>query len=332
MSNTSTPSFTVNVPPKFPETQRRPPLLPLPDLPIIPDRIPFSVTSRISLQEYKSRSQPETTTENAYSGHPAMVEPNNHSCCTSTVTSSEIQTTEPNNQSGCKTTFTSSETQTSLTDLPPLVLPLIPETRPEVESLLRWLWFISLIKLTKFGNKRIEGPTGKRTFRPVILADSKGVRLQQQFIHKDQSNIIWWCKRGRKVHEAIDWLKTNLETEIQLIGDIWLYIWVGTCNLTSLDRSTRYICLSSSKSQETVDQITTTYKDIIQLFAKYPNCKLTFLETPFYLIVNWNTKQKHKDPSTFLEQDHLLEQQVILLNKEVKSINSSLGTHSPDFS
>ncbi|CAG2217082.1 unnamed protein product [Mytilus edulis] len=167
--------------------------------------------------------------------------------------------------------------------------------------------FMSLIKLTKFGNKNIEGPTGKRTLRPVILADSKGVRLQQQFVHKDQSNIIWWCKRGRKVHEAIDWLKTNLETEIQLIGDIWLYIWVGTCNLTSFDRSTRYICLSSSKSQETVDQVTTTYKDIIQLFAKYPNCKLTFLETPFYSIVNWNSKQKHKNPSTFLEQDHLLE-------------------------
>ncbi|VDI63607.1 Hypothetical predicted protein [Mytilus galloprovincialis] len=191
---------------------------------------------------------------------------------------------------------------------------------------------MSLIKLTKFGNKNIEGPTGKRTLRPVILADSKGVRLQQQFIQKDQSNIIWWCKRGRKVHEAIDWLKTNLETEIQLIGDIWLYIWVGTCNLTSFDRSTRYICLSSSKSQETVDQVTTTYKDIIQLFAKYPNCKLTFLETPFYSIVNWNSKQKHKNPSTFLEQDHLLQQQVILLNKEVKTINSSLGTHSPDFS
>lgn len=191
---------------------------------------------------------------------------------------------------------------------------------------------MSLIKLTKFGNKHIEGPTGKRTLRPVILADSKGVRLQQQFIHKDQSNIIWWCKRGRKVHEAIDWLKTNLETEIQLIGDIWLYIWVGTCNLTSFDRSTRYICLSSSKSQETVDQVTTTYKEIIQLFAKYPNCKLTFLETPFYSIVNWNSKQNHKNPSTFLEQDHLLEQQVILLNKEVKNINSSLGTHSPDFS
>ncbi|CAG2194508.1 unnamed protein product [Mytilus edulis] len=90
MGKTSTPSFSVNVPPKFPETQRRPPLLPLPDLPTIPDRTPFSVTYRISLQEYKIRSQPETTTENAYSGHPAMVESNNHSGFTSTVTSSEI--------------------------------------------------------------------------------------------------------------------------------------------------------------------------------------------------------------------------------------------------
>ncbi|CAC5402703.1 unnamed protein product [Mytilus coruscus] len=67
---------------------------------------------------------------------PAMVvEPNNHSGCKSTITSSEIQTsaTEPNNHSGCKSTVTSSEIQTSSTDLPPLVLPLIPETRLEVE-------------------------------------------------------------------------------------------------------------------------------------------------------------------------------------------------------
>lgn len=192
--------------------------------------------------------------------------------------------------------------------------------------------FLSFIKLTKFGNKLIEGPKGKGTIRPVVLADSKGVRLQQQFIHKEQRNIIWWCKRGRKIQEALDWLKANLETEIQLIGDIWLYIWVGTCNLTAFDRSTRYICLSSSKSQDTVAQITTTYKDIMQLFAKYLNCKLTFLETPFYSIVNWNTKQKHKAPSKLLEQDHLLQKQVLLLNKKVKTINTFLGTHSPDFS
>ncbi|VDH94977.1 Hypothetical predicted protein [Mytilus galloprovincialis] len=131
LSITTSPSFVENLPPKFPETPRKPPLLPLPDLPIFPDRTPFSLTSRTSLAEYKNRNQPET--ENAYSGHPAK----NHSGCTSTIPSNENLTTEQNNQSGCKTT--SSETQTSITDLPPLVLQLIPETRPEVESLLRWL-------------------------------------------------------------------------------------------------------------------------------------------------------------------------------------------------
>ncbi|XP_063442870.1 uncharacterized protein LOC134723166 [Mytilus trossulus] len=129
-SITTSPSFVVNLPSKFPETPRRPPLLPLPDFPIFPDRTPFSLTSRISLTEYRNRSQLET--ENAYSGHPA----HNHSGCTSTIQSKNL-TTEKNNQSGCKTT--SSETQTLITDLPPLILPLIPETRPEVESLLRWL-------------------------------------------------------------------------------------------------------------------------------------------------------------------------------------------------
>ncbi|CAG2206456.1 unnamed protein product [Mytilus edulis] len=80
-----------------------------------------------------------------------------------------------------------------------------------------------------------------------------------------------------------------------------------------------------------MEQITQGYKEIIDLLAKYPNCRVTFLETPFYSIINWNTKQHHKDPSVFSEQEHILEQQVIALNKEVKAINTSLHSHSPDF-
>lgn len=68
---------------------------------MIPDITPFSATSRITLQEYKTRSQLGTAIENAHSGHPSqVVESNNHSGCKSSVTSSEIQTsaTEPKNR------------------------------------------------------------------------------------------------------------------------------------------------------------------------------------------------------------------------------------------
>ncbi|CAG2235289.1 CPS40 [Mytilus edulis] len=136
---------------------------------------------------------------------------------------------------------------------------------------------------------------------------------------------------GRTIQQSIAWLKANLDTEIQLIGDIWLFVWIGTCNLTSIDKNTRYISLSSFNNTEIVQQITQGYKEIIDLLAKYPNCRVTFLETPFYSIINWNTKQHHKDPYVFSEQEHTLEQQVIALNKEVKTINTSLHSHSPDF-
>ncbi|CAG2226102.1 unnamed protein product [Mytilus edulis] len=160
---------------------------------------------------------------------------------------------------------------------------------------------------------------------------AKGTKLQSQFVHSQQSNITWWCQRGRTIQQSIAWLKANLDTEIQLIGDIWLFVWIGTCNLTSIDKNTRYISLSSFDNTEIIQQITQGYKEIINLLAKYPNCRVTFLETPFYSIINWNTKQHHKDPSVFSEQEHSLEQQVIALNKEVKAINTSLHSHSPDF-
>ncbi|CAG2239405.1 unnamed protein product [Mytilus edulis] len=190
---------------------------------------------------------------------------------------------------------------------------------------------MSLSKIIKFGNKSLDPPQGRRTHRPVILADSKGTKLQSQFVHSQQSNITWWCQRGRTIQQSIAWLKANLDTEIQLIGDIWLFVWIGTCNLTSIDKNTRYISLSSFNNTEIIQQITQGYKEIIDLLAKYPNCRVTFLETPFYSIINWNTKQHHKDPTVFSEQEHILEQQVIALNKEVKAINTSLHSHSPDF-
>jgi hypothetical protein len=48
----------------------------------------------------------------------------------------------------------------------------------------------------------------------------------------------------------------NIDRNLQNLGDIALYVWLGTCNLTSKDKS-RFISLSSQNS-ETIDHIIRT--------------------------------------------------------------------------
>ena len=51
-----------------------------------------------------------------------------------------------------------------------------------------------------------------------------------------------------------------------------------------------------------------------------------------YSLKNWNEHCKHKDPSTFKDQDKQLQAQIITLNKEIRKLNVDLNTNSPDFS
>jgi hypothetical protein len=44
-------------------------------------------------------------------------------------------------------------------------------------------------------------------------------------------------------------------------------------------------------------------------------------EVPIYSLTNWNEHCKHKDPSTFKDQDKQLQVQIITLNKEIRKLN-----------
>lgn len=91
----------------------------------------------------------------------------------------------------------------------------------------------------------------------------------------------------------IDWLKEHYETEFQLLCDIWLYVWIGTCDLTSRDSSTGYITLTSTRDESIIEKISEGYQEIAKILQNCPACKLTFLETPFYSIAENNRHRVH---------------------------------------
>lgn len=62
-----------------------------------------------------------------------------------------------------------------------------------------------------------------------------------------------------------------------------------------------------------------------------PNSKDTFLTIPFYSIEAWNKKHKHKEPTKFREQDYKLEEQILIVNSEIKKLNKENHQEAPEF-
>ena len=189
---------------------------------------------------------------------------------------------------------------------------------------------MSLAKLNKH-LARPDTPLGNnRIYTPAILSDSKGLYIKEKIFsnHPVNQHIEWWCKRGATTEQQYKWLKDNIRDKIETLGSIWLYVWLGTCNLTQKDG--KYINIRSYDNSS-VETVETNLQNIIDTVAQYPSCKLTILEIPTYSIVQWNKKHHHKNPDNFKDQDNLLDQQVYTLNNYIRQLITTLRTHSPIF-
>jgi hypothetical protein len=102
------------------------------------------------------------------------------------------------------------------------------------------------------------------------------------------------CESGTNTTGAINTLRSNLINLMQEHSHIWLYVWIGTCDLTQLDASTRYISLKSFESNTVIQKLKSETELIYVILNQYPGNKITFLELPFYSIVKWNSLHNHK--------------------------------------
>jgi predicted RNA-binding protein with RPS1 domain len=109
---------------------------------------------------------------------------------------------------------------------------------------------------------------------------------------------------------------------------IHLYIWLGTCNLTT--KKDKFISLASHDST-TVTLINDYIRKINDLVLSSAECKVTVLELPEYSIVSYNKKAGHNKPQNFTNEDAQLHQQIYQLNGEIRQINQTLQTQSPEF-
>ncbi|CAC5365242.1 unnamed protein product [Mytilus coruscus] len=114
--------------------------------------------------------------------------------------------------------------------------------------------------------------------------------------------------------------------QINRIGNIHLYIWLGTCDLKKYDD--KFISLSTE--QNIIQQ--TTDSEIVEFLKSYPGCKVTFLEIqPYSITVINGYKNTNENPLSFKNQEEHLIKNVEELNNNIRYINSTLDTSSPNF-
>jgi len=187
---------------------------------------------------------------------------------------------------------------------------------------------MSNTKLLKQIGKPLPSPNGQKTHTPVILSDSKGKYLEKKVSNSIEKSIKWWIKSGDTCKKDFEWLETHLKSKHRRIGNIWLYVWLGTCDLTTKNK--KYIALTAN-NDSAIDKASKYLEKIRDQVHKFPGCKVTFLEIPTYSIVEYNKHQGHKSPNDFKDQDKQLEDQVYKLNKKIRELNNSEEVHSPIF-
>lgn len=186
-------------------------------------------------------------------------------------------------------------------------------------------------KLRKYISRQQPLVQGIKRRTPVLLADSKGARLEKELLPDNviHSNIVFRCKPGASTQDCKNWLQENIRSEIDTYGDIHLYVWAATCNLTTKNKD-RSISLTT-ENNDTVEFIIHQYRQILNLINKYPSCRVTFLNIPVYSISKYNDYIKVQNPINIIQQDNNLLQQIKILNEKIHDLNLSLRVTSPDF-
>jgi hypothetical protein len=128
---------------------------------------------------------------------------------------------------------------------------------------------------------------------PVLLSDSKGFNLKQQVRVNPESCLHFWCESGATAGNRLQFLKDNLQHELQNLNLITLYVWVGTCNFIRKEGDFIYLV---SKDNSTVDNLISELKGIYHFTRQFENqVKLVFLHIPLFSICEHNVYHNFQD-------------------------------------
>ena len=186
-------------------------------------------------------------------------------------------------------------------------------------------------KLNNFIEKAYVLPHGPQTHTPILLSDSKLKYLLR--VSRDPVEKEWYTsyEEGRTCEQGYDWIREKLDSKIERYQQVWVYVWLGTCNLTTKPKKSKYIYLTSQDNSAALNLVR-YYHKINNYIQSRSAAKVTFLEIPIYSIYEFNYHNQHDNPDQFRDDDAKLRSQIYYVNGKIREINYNNRCHSPVFS
>lgn len=185
-------------------------------------------------------------------------------------------------------------------------------------------------RLQKYIERPLSFP-GRLRKQPILISDSKGNYLKNHSDLFDQYGyfVDFQCRSGARFGDYLSWLNYNLDKKVRQYGNIILYVWLGTCDLTF--RKGRFIDLRHNNDSIAVSYLKHQINRYCEFVSNYPTVSLVFLEIPPYSIISWNRSRGHRDPTSFHSQDLILYERICLVNEYIKEVNRLSSVVSPRF-
>lgn len=134
-------------------------------------------------------------------------------------------------------------------------------------------------KLQKFVDTPIHFQ-GTLRKQPILIADSKGnyLRTHSDLIEQFDCRIEFQCRGGARFADYFYWLQSNLHKKVAQFGNIVLYIFLGTCDLTL--RKGKYIELRHDSNTLAVSYLQYQISRYLQFVSHFRSVSIVFLEIP----------------------------------------------------
>ena len=202
---------------------------------------------------------------------------------------------------------------------------------------------MSKYRIAKY-NRRPNNFKGPLKYKPILVSDSKGNRLREHthIIEDTGYSIEFACRGGLRFLDQYFWLKNNLQRKVNIHHYVCLYIWLGSCDLTSkknivyFDNQNRrrrrsYIELRHNSDTAAVTYIQNQIKKYLDFVSQFPTVKIVFLKVPYYSIQKYNKYLGNENCADYREQDFMLTERIDLINDHIQEVNKFLGVTSINF-
>ncbi|MCG8033532.1 MAG: hypothetical protein JAZ03_15335 [Candidatus Thiodiazotropha taylori] len=184
---------------------------------------------------------------------------------------------------------------------------------------------------------------GTLTKQPLLLSDSKAKYvLDYKYLIEDLGYFIDFQYRGgARFLDLYFWLQRNLHFKVQQYGNLVLYIWLGTCDLTekksvfekygSRKKKITYVDLRHKNDEFAIAYVRQQIDKFCQLVSHFPSVQIVFLEIPCYSIEQYNKHLKAPNPESFHDKDLILTERIGIINDYIRDVNRVSGFNTPRF-